>query len=183
MPTLSARSVFWLPDQRSPRPSRAGSPVAIVEVSLPGHSGGTAPESHRLPKTVRYVRGTVARSRCLRYRTTANARWRGIACLPRVLGAPKISVMLGTPNRSSPSRQDEAARLRATDIGAHYGFRHVEHVHIATEHGSTVATVTGVVHRYPRSVRVPLRVAAGLVAAGAPFTVHQAGAPPAAGGI
>src|ERR1035437_1128206 len=45
---LSARPVSWLPDRRSPPPSQASSPVALGK-ELPGHSGGPAPDSHRLP--------------------------------------------------------------------------------------------------------------------------------------
>src|SRR5450631_1090038 len=45
---LSARPVSWLPDRRSFPPSQASSPVALGK-ELPGHSGGPAPDSHRLP--------------------------------------------------------------------------------------------------------------------------------------
>ncbi len=49
------RQVSWLPDQRSTLPlPKASSLSGIFAVysageQLPGHSGGTAPDSHRLP--------------------------------------------------------------------------------------------------------------------------------------
>jgi hypothetical protein len=59
-------------------------------------------------------------------------------------------------------------------VAARYGFRRVEGVHIRIGRGGAVATVTGIAHRYPRSVRVPLAVADCLVAAGTPVTVERA---------
>jgi hypothetical protein len=47
-------------------------------------------------------------------------------------------------------------------------------VHIRVDHGITTATVMGVVHRYPRAVRVPLTVASHFAAAGTPVTVERA---------
>ena len=71
------------------------------------------------------------------------------------------------------------SRPRVVDVAARYGFRRVEHVHVRIDNGASVATVTGIAHRYPHSVRVPLSVAARLVAAGAPFTVERSEPPPA----
>src|SRR5580693_635149 len=45
---VAAAGVSWLPDRRSPRPSRRYRPWPCWG-SLPGDSGGTAPDSHRLP--------------------------------------------------------------------------------------------------------------------------------------
>ena len=80
---------------------------------------------------------------------------------------------LGGPNGRSSRRQTRAARAGASDVAARYGFHRVEHVHILVGNGFAEATVTGICHRYPRAVRVPLRVAARLVAAGAPLTVER----------
>ncbi|MET0727587.1 MAG: hypothetical protein ABWZ76_04735 [Acidimicrobiales bacterium] len=49
------------------------------------------------------------------------------------------------------------------------GFRSVELVRVARGPGRTVAEVTGVLHRYPQTVRVSLATATRLVAAGAPL--------------
>jgi len=73
---------------------------------------------------------------------------------------------LGTPNSTT------------TSLAARYGFRSVGHVHLvqgADAHGDAVAFVTGVPHRCPRTVRVPLRVAAELVAAGVPLNTERTG--------
>jgi hypothetical protein len=91
-------------------------------------------------------------------------------------------VTLGTPNGRSSGRQTSAAAHGgATDVASRYGFRRVEHVHIVLGNGSSLAMVTGVCHRYPRSVRVPLHVATRFVAAGAPLTVEGDVAHEAAG--
>lgn len=55
-----------------------------------------------------------------------------------------------------------------------YGFRRIHGVHVAIANGRSHATVTGVAHRYPRTVPVSLRVAAELAAAGAPLTIDRA---------
>ena len=69
------------------------------------------------------------------------------------------------------------AHHRMNDAASRYGFRRVDLVHIRVENGTSVATVTGVAHRYARPVRVPLSVAAHLVAAGAPLTVERCDRP------
>jgi hypothetical protein len=46
---LVSRQVSWLPDQRSSAPSQDRRPQWSLADLLPGHSGATAPESHRLP--------------------------------------------------------------------------------------------------------------------------------------
>lgn len=58
-------------------------------------------------------------------------------------------------------------------LATRYGFRRVERVYIHTLDGARVATVVGITHRYPHSVRVPLSVAGRLVAAGAPVTIER----------
>jgi hypothetical protein len=53
------------------------------------------------------------------------------------------------------------------------GFRRIEQVHVTVHDGHAVATVTGIAHRYPRTLRVPIATAARLVAAGVPVRVDQ----------
>jgi len=68
--------------------------------------------------------------------------------------------------------------MRLQDEIRQAGFRRVEVVRVCFDGDGAVATVTGVVHRYPRTVRVPLSVAARLIAAGAPVDYGVAdGAP------
>jgi hypothetical protein len=56
-----------------------------------------------------------------------------------------------------------------------YGFRRVDRVHIYVDRaGHASADVTGVLHRYPRTVPVPLRVANQLVLDGAPLDLEVA---------
>lgn len=65
-------------------------------------------------------------------------------------------------------------RKRSTlDVASRYGFRRIERVHITSSKTTSTATLTGVAHRYPSSVRVPLEVAARLIAAGVPTTVEH----------
>jgi len=54
-------------------------------------------------------------------------------------------------------------RRRRVQAGA-AGFKRVEAVHL----GAGTATATGVLHRYPRTVRISLHTAARLIAAGVP---------------
>lgn len=51
-------------------------------------------------------------------------------------------------------------------------FRHVELVRVTVAPGQVVAEVTGVLHRYPRTMRVSLATATELVAAGAPLRIE-----------
>ena len=46
---VAAAGVSWLPDRCAPRPSRPNGPWPCWGL-LPGDSGGTAPDSHRLPR-------------------------------------------------------------------------------------------------------------------------------------
>ena len=60
---------------------------------------------------------------------------------------------------------------------ATFGFRRVDRVHVRVDGaGAATADVTGILHRYPRTVPVPLRVAAELVLAGAPLDLERVGA-------
>lgn len=52
-----------------------------------------------------------------------------------------------------------------------YGFRRVLQVRVRRTGGHARAEVTGVVHRIPRTVAVPLAVATQLVLAGAPLAL------------
>jgi hypothetical protein len=67
------------------------------------------------------------------------------------------------PRHSVPCQSDLAEAL---------GFRSIESVVVTRGDRGTVADVIGVLHRYPRTVRVPLPVAARLVLAGAPVVVQ-----------
>ena len=56
------------------------------------------------------------------------------------------------------------------------GFRRVEFVCLIVDEQGTTAEVTGITHRLPRTIRVPLRAAHALIAAGVPRLVkagHQ----------
>jgi hypothetical protein len=66
------------------------------------------------------------------------------------------------------------ASAAATGRGT-YGFRRVDRVHIYVDRaGHASADVTGVLHRYPRTLRVPLVVANQLVLDGAPLDLELA---------
>jgi hypothetical protein len=89
--------------------------------------------------------------------------------------------MLGKPNgRSLSTRTRGEQRASLRHVAARYGFRRVERVHVVVNDGVTLATVAGIVHRYPRCVPVPLSVAIELVAAGARLTVEHLAPPPEA---
>jgi hypothetical protein len=55
------------------------------------------------------------------------------------------------------------------------GLRRVEGVRVIVGAGRSVAEVTGVAHRYPRTFRVSLAAAAALADAGVPMTVDVCG--------
>ena len=82
------------------------------------------------------------------------------------IGAVRLQEMRdrSTPGTVSPSL---AAVARAA------GFRSVELVRLHLNDRATVAEVTGVLHRYPRTVPISLTTAARLVAAGAPVHVDH----------
>jgi hypothetical protein len=51
-----------------------------------------------------------------------------------------------------------------------YGFRRVDRVHVRVDaDGQATAEVTGIVHRYPRTIAVPMSVANDLILAGVPL--------------
>jgi hypothetical protein len=52
------------------------------------------------------------------------------------------------------------------------GFRRVEFVRLIVDEDGTTAEVTGVTHRLPRTIRVPLRTATALIEAGVPTRVE-----------
>jgi len=58
------------------------------------------------------------------------------------------------------------------------GFRRVERVRLVVGPTVTVAEATGVVHRYPRTVRIPIAAAGRLVAAGTPVHIEHATSEP-----
>jgi hypothetical protein len=84
--------------------------------------------------------------------------------------------VLSRPTAPQASQRGGDLR-RLGDVGVRYGFRRVERVHLRRVDGGLSATVTGITHRYPRSVRVPLSVARRLIAAGAPLTVDGVASP------
>lgn len=58
-----------------------------------------------------------------------------------------------------------------------FGFRRVEQVRVSIEGTHPRAVVLGTLHRCPHAVRVPLSVAARLVAAGAPLQLSPSLSP------
>jgi hypothetical protein len=52
------------------------------------------------------------------------------------------------------------------------GFRRVDFVSLFVDEQGTTAEVTGVTHRLPRTIRVPLRTATALIEAGVPRRVE-----------
>jgi hypothetical protein len=52
------------------------------------------------------------------------------------------------------------------------GFRRVEYVSLIVDEQGTTAEVTGITHRLPRTVRVPLSTAIALIEAGVPRRVE-----------
>jgi len=48
------------------------------------------------------------------------------------------------------------------------GFRRIEYVSLIVDEHGTTAEVTGVTHRLPRTIRVPLSTATALIEAGVP---------------
>ena len=60
---------------------------------------------------------------------------------------------------------------RRTSVSA-LGFRRVDFVRLIVDEDGTTAEVTGVTHRLPRTIRVPLRTANALIEAGVPSRVE-----------
>ena len=52
------------------------------------------------------------------------------------------------------------------------GFRRVEFVRLLVDEDGTAAEVTGITHRLPRTIRVPLHTAIALIDAGVPKRVE-----------
>jgi hypothetical protein len=52
------------------------------------------------------------------------------------------------------------------------GFRRIEYVSLIVDEQGTTAEVTGVTHRLPRTIRVPLSTATALIDAGVPRRVE-----------
>ena len=52
------------------------------------------------------------------------------------------------------------------------GFRRVEFVRLLVDEDGTTAEVTGITHRLPRTIRVPLHTAIALIEAGVPKRVE-----------
>jgi len=83
--------------------------------------------------------------------------------------------MLGRPTggASSHGKSGTLGAAPLSLLAARYGFRRIESVHLRVGDRTSTATVTGIAHRYPCSVRVPLSVAHRLVAAGARLTIER----------
>ena len=79
--------------------------------------------------------------------------------------SPRMLTQKRTPEPRHGERSDPGA------LAAALGFRRVEAVRIVTGPDGPVAEAVGVVHRYPRTVRIPMAAATRLVAAGAPLRV------------
>ena len=52
------------------------------------------------------------------------------------------------------------------------GFRRVEYVRLIVDEDGTTAEVTGVTHRLPRTVQIPLHTANALIEAGVPSRIE-----------
>jgi hypothetical protein len=68
-------------------------------------------------------------------------------------------------------RRRAAKRGEPISAGATIGLRRVDYIRVTVGGGRPVAEVTGAAHRYPSTVRVPLRTANRLAAAGIPLLV------------
>jgi hypothetical protein len=67
----------------------------------------------------------------------------------------------------------ESMAIAASTDRPAYGFRRVDRVHVRVDRtGRATADVTGILHRYPRTVPVPITVANDLVLAGAPLDLE-----------
>jgi len=66
---------------------------------------------------------------------------------------------------------DIAPSMRRTSVSS-LGFRRVDFVRLIVDEDGTTAEVTGVTHRLPRTIRVPLRTANALIEAGVPSVVE-----------
>jgi hypothetical protein len=68
-------------------------------------------------------------------------------------------------------RRRAAKRREPISAAAAMGLRRVDYIRVTVGGGRPVAEVTGAGHRYPSTVRVPLRTANRLAAAGIPLLV------------
>lgn len=75
-------------------------------------------------------------------------------------------------HRRQPASTAAGASLQAAVRAA--GFRSVQQVRVLTTGGRPVAEATGVLHRYPQTVRVSLATANRLARAGAPLWIDGA---------
>jgi hypothetical protein len=66
---------------------------------------------------------------------------------------------------------DVVPSTRRTSVSA-LGFRRVEYVRLIVDEDGTTAEVTGVAHRLPRTIRIPLRTANALIEAGVPSRIE-----------
>jgi hypothetical protein len=66
---------------------------------------------------------------------------------------------------------DSAPSTRRTSVST-LGFRRVDFVRLIVDEDGTTAEVTGVTHRLPRTIRVPLRTATALIEVGVPSRVE-----------
>ena len=66
---------------------------------------------------------------------------------------------------------DVVPKTRRTSVCA-LGFRRIEFVRLIVDKDGTTAAVTGVTHRLPRTIRIPLRTANALIEAGVPSRVE-----------
>ena len=67
-----------------------------------------------------------------------------------------------------------APSTRRTSVST-LGFRRVDFVRLIVDEDGTTAEVTGVTHRLPRTVQVPLQRAQALIDAGVPSRVEARG--------
>jgi len=73
----------------------------------------------------------------------------------------------------TPSANPERTNLRTSVNDAALGFRRVEFVRVVVGEGRPYGEVSGVAHRYPRTVRVSVATAHRLAEAGVPSWIED----------
>ena len=66
---------------------------------------------------------------------------------------------------------DVVPSTRRASVSA-LGFRRVDFVRLIVDEDGTIAEATGVTHRLPRTIRIPLHTASALIEAGVPSRVE-----------
>ncbi len=74
-----------------------------------------------------------------------------------------------------PDTVSASSSQTAPDVATALGFRRIEQVRVVVGGRGTVAEVTGITHRYPRTFRISLAAAARLANAGVPVRLERSG--------